>query len=174
MKQLLLLRHAKSDWSTQCSDINRPLNPRGDANARLLGKWLQKNPDSHPDYILCSPAKRALETVQIAMKSLSPRLSVYNHDRLYLASVTDILKILATVDNRYQRVLLVGHNPGFEQLLNWLTETYEYELNSGKIVTTCNLVKLILPVTEKPFQQGQSQLIFLKRPEDFKNDLGIN
>jgi phosphohistidine phosphatase len=174
MKQLLLLRHAKSDWSTQCSDINRPLNSRGEANAQLLGKWLQKNPENHPDYILCSPAARALETIQIATKSLRDHLPVHNHDRLYLASVADILKILTTVDNRYQRVLLVGHNPGFEQLLNWLTETYEYELNSGKIVTTCNLAKLILPTTGKPFQQSQSQLVFLKRPEDFKNDLGIN
>lgn len=172
MKQLLLLRHAKSDWSMQSSDINRPLNSRGKKNAHLLGNWLLQNPDCHPDYILCSPAKRALETIQIAMKSLKSHITIQSDDRLYLASVTSILKILTSIDNRYQRVLLVGHNPGFEHLLNWLTETYEYELNSGKIVTTCNLAKLNLATTN-PFQQGQSHLVFLKRPKDFKHDLKI-
>ncbi len=173
MKQLLLLRHAKSDWSTQSSDINRPLNLRGKKNAHLLGKWLQQNPDCHPDYILCSPAKRTLETIQIAMKSLKSHIAIQSDDRLYLASVTTILKILTSLDSRYQRILLVGHNPGFEHLLNWLTETNAYELNSGKIVTTCNLAKLTLATTVNPFQQGQSHLLFLKRPNDFKHDLEI-
>lgn len=174
MKQLLLLRHAKSDWSSNCSDLNRPLNQRGETNAKLLNQWLQNNPDCHPDYILCSPAKRAIETSQLATQSLMPPALIHNDERLYLPSVSNIITVLASIEAHYQRVLLVGHNPGFEQLLIWLTKTQPNQLKTDKTMTTCNLAKLSLPAIKDPFQQGQSELIFLKRPEDFKNDLAIN
>jgi len=174
MKQLLLLRHAKSDWSSHSSDLNRPLNQRGETDAKLLNKWFQNNPDCHPDYILCSPAKRAADTLQLATQSLLPPSLIHHDERLYLPSVSTIITVLASIEAQYQQVLLVGHNPGFEQLLIWLTETQPDNLKTDKTMTTCNLAKLSLPAIKDPFQPGQSELIFLKRPEDFKNDLALS
>ncbi|MFK7836005.1 MAG: histidine phosphatase family protein [Sulfitobacter sp.] len=108
MKQLILMRHAKSDWSGgPSSDHDRPLNPRGRRAAAALGDWLRAH-DLIPDLVLCSSAIRTRETcVRLA---LPPDVAVEHIQHLYLASAETILTTLQKA--QAQRVLMIGHNPG--------------------------------------------------------------
>lgn len=108
MKRLILMRHAKSDWSGGASnDHDRPLNPRGRAAATALGDWLRTK-DLIPDQVLSSSSMRTRETY--VRLDLSPEIEVTYTRDLYLASHTDILNAMhqATGDV----LMMVGHNPG--------------------------------------------------------------
>lgn len=108
MKRLILMRHAKSDWSGgAASDFERPLNPRGRAAATALGAWL-RDMGLAPDQVLCSSAERTGETLmRLGLDSDTP---VQFKRDLYLATHHEIMQALrgATGDC----VLMIGHNPG--------------------------------------------------------------
>jgi len=112
MKHLVLMRHAKSDWSAGGhSDFTRPLNPRGRKAATALGQWL-RDMDVIPDQVLCSSAARTSETVQ-RLHLPTDVSSTFTKD-LYLASHHDILHALRQATGDV--VLVVGHNPGIGNL----------------------------------------------------------
>jgi phosphohistidine phosphatase len=108
MLRLILMRHAKSDWSHGASDHDRPLNARGRAAAEALGNWLRAE-DLLPDRVLCSTAARTRETC--ALLNLPPSSVVDHHRQLYLADPDEIIE---TLRQRAEgpSVLLVAHNPG--------------------------------------------------------------
>jgi phosphohistidine phosphatase len=105
MKTLILMRHAKSDWSLSEPDHDRPLNARGIRSARALGEWLRQN-GLAPDTALVSDARRTRETFGL----LALDTPVHFEPRLYLAEPETMLDLLrrATGDT----VLMIGHNPG--------------------------------------------------------------
>ena len=108
MRRLILMRHAKSDWSHGTSDHDRPLNPRGRSAAEALGNWLRAE-GLLPDAVLCSTAARTRETC--AILNLPESCAVEHVRQLYLAEPSEIIANLrqrATGDT----VLLVAHNPG--------------------------------------------------------------
>ncbi|SFG69494.1 SixA phosphatase family protein [Sulfitobacter dubius] len=108
MRRLILMRHAKSDWSHGTSDHDRPLNPRGRSAAEALGNWLRAE-GLLPDAVLCSTAARTRETC--AILNLPESCAVEHLRQLYLAEPSEIIANLrqrATGDT----VLLVAHNPG--------------------------------------------------------------
>ena len=108
MKRLILMRHAKSDWSSgAASDHDRPLNTRGRRSAAALGDFLRDN-DLLPDQVLCSSAERTGETL-LRLK-LPEGVDVTFTRDLYLATHNDILRALQKATG--QTVLIVGHNPG--------------------------------------------------------------
>ncbi|MDO9140744.1 MAG: histidine phosphatase family protein, partial [Methylobacter sp.] len=118
--ELLLLRHAKSDWSVDMDDFSRPLKKRGRRAAKQMGRWLVKQ-QLIPDIILSSPATRALATAQRVCKQLGMDESAIICDpRIYEADAQTLLALLK-VRRDERRVLLVGHNPGLEDLLLKLT-----------------------------------------------------
>ncbi len=108
MKRLILMRHAKSDWSGGASsDHDRILNPRGRTAATALGNWLREN-DLIPDQVLCSSAMRTKETcVRLGLPS---EIEVTYLRPLYLASTEVILDTLQAAQGNC--VLMIGHNPG--------------------------------------------------------------
>lgn len=119
-KELLLLRHGKSDWDTDTIDFDRPLNKRGKSNAQQMGKWLDEQKLT-PDLILCSPAIRARTTAAILCEAMGiPIDSIQIEESIYEASLSDLQQVLSNVPDSIQRLLLVGHNPGFESLLSEL------------------------------------------------------
>jgi len=125
MKHLLLLRHAKSDWDDpSLPDIDRPLSPRGERDAPRIGEALRKR-KPHPDVILSSTARRTRETiaavVEAAKLSIEPQFTA----SLYAASASDILKIVRGLPVDAGSALLVGHNPGFEELASYLIDTWQ-------------------------------------------------
>ena len=116
MRTLLLLRHAKSSWDDdRRDDHERPLAPRGVRAAALVGAYLGEEGRA-PELVLCSTARRAVETWErvAAQLSRAPRLVL--DEALYLASAEQILARIRRSDARVRRLLVVGHNPGFQQL----------------------------------------------------------
>src|SRR5262245_44557478 len=117
MKTLFLIRHAKSSWAEPgLSDRERPLNDRGRRDAPKMGKRLAKR-DAVPDLILSSPAVRALETAEIIAEKLDyRRKDIVVVDRLYGVAADDLLALIQKLDDKLQRVMLFGHNPGLTEL----------------------------------------------------------
>ena len=122
-RELILLRHGKSDWNTDTDDFNRPLKDRGKRGAQRIGVWLAQQ-ELIPDLIMTSPAERALVTAQKCCKAMGMGSDDVNTDRaIYLATRQELLDALATCPSDAHRVMLVGHNPGVEDLLEYLSST---------------------------------------------------
>lgn len=116
MRRLLLLRHAKSSWKTEGQDdFDRPLSPRGRKSAPVMGAFL-RDADIAPDLILCSTACRARETLSLILPFLRGEATIQLEDRLYLASAAKLLARLKQLDSPWQRVMVVAHNPGLQNL----------------------------------------------------------
>jgi phosphohistidine phosphatase len=126
MKTLLLLRHAKSDWGdSSLRDFDRPLAERGERDAPRIGKALRKRGVT-PDVIIASPAARAKATVQAAMKAAKVELDVTFDESIYGASSAELMKIIRRLPDTSGCALLVGHNPGFEDLVGRLSGSQEH------------------------------------------------
>jgi phosphohistidine phosphatase len=117
---LLLFRHAKSDQSSTQADIDRPLNPRGRRQAPEAGRWLADNVDGI-DLAVVSPAHRARTTWDLAAAELGRQPETRIDDRVYNASVADLLDVVRELPDEVRTVVLVGHNPGIEDLASLLT-----------------------------------------------------
>ena len=119
-RTLILLRHAKSDWSGHEADVARPLAERGRRQAPDAGRWLAANIDSI-DLAVVSPASRARSTWDLvsAELDLPPRTRI--DDRLYAASCDELLNVVRDLSDVLETVVLVGHNPGLEDLASLLT-----------------------------------------------------
>ncbi len=118
-RTLILLRHAKSDWAGTSPDAERPLSERGLSQAPLAGQWLAEHIDAI-DLALVSPAQRTRETWQLVAAQLSPVPPARFDDRIYAASVDELLDVVTTVPDDVRTLLLIGHNPGMEQLASLL------------------------------------------------------
>lgn len=118
-RTLILLRHAKSDWSASVPDFDRPLAERGRAQAPRAGRWLANNAGPI-DLAIVSPAQRARETWDLVSAQLAPAPPAHFDDRVYAASADELLEVLRDVPDDVRRVVLVGHNPGLEQLASLL------------------------------------------------------
>lgn len=120
-KKLYLLRHAKSDWSNLAlSDHGRPLNDRGRQASDLIGSRLAQMAFS-PDIVLCSTAQRTVETLERLMSAGRFNWHTQKKRDLYHASANRLLKVIHQVDSAQNRLLLVGHNPGIQDLAVALT-----------------------------------------------------
>ena len=121
MKTLLLLRHAKSSWKDpELDDHDRPLNKRGKQTAPLMGALLQDE-NLVPDLILCSSAVRTYSTALLVAEACNYGGEITQTRRLYLAEPKTYVEVLRQGDEEYERVLVVGHNPGVEAFLQALT-----------------------------------------------------
>lgn len=139
MKTLLILRHAKSSWATSMHDRQRPLNARGERDAPQMGDLL-RDEDLIPDVIITSDAVRAHTTALAVAEAAGYAREVIVDPRLYLASPQNILAVLEEVlDADVSTALIVGHNPGLEELVEQLTgERHD--------LPTAALVQLALPI----------------------------
>lgn len=122
MKTLLILRHAKSSWDNPAlSDLDRPLNKRGKRDAPRMGKHL-KQQELVPDYIVSSSAKRARKTAAKVAKACGYKDKIIRMEDLYLALPGVYYQYLQELSNKYQRVMVVGHNPTMEVLVSHLSD----------------------------------------------------
>jgi phosphohistidine phosphatase len=132
------MRHAKSDWSgPQISDFDRPINKRGTRNAIRIGGWMNEN-NHTPQKIISSPALRAKETIELVAEQISKfnLEDLTYEDELYLAGFTQLIEFINTYKDKVQSLMLVGHNPGIENLVNYLCDRSG---DKETIVTTANL-----------------------------------
>ena len=124
MRKLVLMRHAKSDWTQNEPDKQRPLNSRGRAAAPKMARWLQESAFL-PDLVLCSTATRTVETWQFMNEiHKAARMHVEFMDELYLAHELVIYQTLCDqwhLRNECETVMVLGHNPGMENLVTMLS-----------------------------------------------------
>ncbi|NIJ09011.1 phosphohistidine phosphatase [Sphingomonas vulcanisoli] len=117
MKRLTLLRHAKSgDDGMAKRDFDRPLNAKGRKVARAIGRYL-RDEGAHFDRILASPALRVAETLEEVSAGYGPGIDPAWERRIYLGTADELLDVLHEVPDEADDVLLVGHNPGLEELV---------------------------------------------------------
>jgi phosphohistidine phosphatase len=162
VKQLLLIRHAKSDWGDfSLPDFDRPLNERGKKDApvmaqRLLDKKIEI------DAFISSPAKRAKKTVGIFAETYKrDKDEIIFHEELYGAGPQVFFTVIAAVKNKFDTVAVFSHNPGITDFANLLTGT---KIDN---IPTCGVfaVKADCSSWEK-FKDAKKEFYFFSFPKD--------
>lgn len=162
-RELILMRHGKSDWDQQVEDFQRPLKERGKRGAEQLGQWLVQQ-QWLPDRVVSSPALRAIHTAQMAVQAMGmDNRSIVQERRIYAARVEDLLEVLAAIPAEAQRVMLVGHNPGFEDLTEYLVGGTIPLPKDGKLLPTASLAHLQMPDSWSDLPSGAGRLIGITR-----------
>jgi len=173
-RQLLVMRHGKSDWSVDVSDFDRPLKNRGKRAAQLMGSWLLQR-DLIPDYILSSPAVRAKNTAEKLSKAMGLSAQHVHFDaRLYGAELTYLKSALANCPVHAQRVLLIGHNPELESLLMFLNNDNLPDPDDGKLLPTATLAIFNMPDTWGGLSKNCAKLVSIIRPSELPKDFPFN
>jgi len=163
-KTLLILRHGKSDWGTGDEDFDRPLVERGRVGSVKMGTWI-KSRKLVPDVLLSSPAARARGTTQAACRAMGlPLKTVRWDERLYAASLEDLLTVLAACPASARRVLVVGHNPGLEELIDYLAGGAIEIPADGKLLPTSALAQLEIAADWAKLEENCATLISVTRP----------
>ncbi len=135
MKKLTIIRHAKSNWdNTSLSDFERPLNKRGERDAPFMGKKLYEN-GVRAEVIFSSPAKRAKTTAKLFAKELGLSKKIVYDEKIYEASGATLYEIIKNFDDKYQSIMLFGHNPGLNTLLDFLVDVYDN-------IPTCGVIEI--------------------------------
>lgn len=167
-RQLLVMRHAKAAGQHADSrDFDRPLMPRGRKDALKAGQFMRAR-GWLPERVLCSPAVRTRETLAIVLEVLEAgrvddeRL-VYD-ERLYNAPVETLLELIRESPPRLERVLLVGHNPALDHLVDRLSADPAPRNEAGKLMTTGTLALLETDQTWADLGVGGARLAELVRP----------
>jgi phosphohistidine phosphatase len=165
-RELLVLRHAKSAWDTGApSDYERPLAPRGEGDCPRIGAWIADH-ELVPDLIWSSPARRARQTIESVCAAMGfDRDEVRFEQRLYLAGLGALLDVLASTETTFRRVMVVGHNPGLEDLVFYLARSDVDVPPNGKIMPTAALAHFRLPEDWNNLANGCGELETLVRPK---------
>ncbi len=162
MPELLIMRHAKSDWHAGLADIDRPLNERGRADAQRIGAELARR-GIMPGVVLVSPAARAQETASGVVSALATAPPIETLDPLYLAEASTLLETLAASLDRHP--LLIAHNPGLDELLGWLCGSHLPRTANGKLMTTANVAIVESADRDSLYRPGACRLCDLVRPK---------
>lgn len=135
MKSLTIVRHAKSSWKHQgLSDRERPLNKRGERDAPDMAQRVAES-GIRPSQIISSPAVRAWTTAKIFARELGyPAEFLQREDGLYLASLDNLLDVVATQDAGFNHLMLFGHNPGLTDFVNYLVPGLTSNLPTSGVV----------------------------------------
>jgi phosphohistidine phosphatase len=167
-RRLILLRHAKSSWDdASLPDEKRPLAPRGKRAVAALEQYLQAN-DPEIELVLCSPARRTRETWDGVRNGLRSAPDVRFVPEVYEATADDLLDVLHQVDDRYTSILVIGHNPGMEDLADGLIADGKRKALArlGHGFPTGALATLSLDVTWTELDRGAARLERYARPKD--------
>lgn len=166
MKELILVRHAKSDWANESvKDIDRHLNDRGYADAYQLSQWY-KSEFSLPDLMVSSPATRAMNTAYIFARTFRmPEAQIMVHGDLYESTLQEYLKVISGIDKKISRLMMFGHNPAITNLTNELNKDLMFEN-----VPTCGIIKIGFPYDswKEVVENKHGQLLLNKFPKSFK------
>ena len=160
MKQLIIVRHAKSDWENpDLRDFDRPLNKRGKTNAPEMAHRLVKK-QIKPELIVSSTALRALTTAKFFADTWQmPLADIQGQPSIYEASVNTLLKVINNFDNKYNMIAMFGHNPGLTDLVYYL-DGHIYEM------PTCSVVILEFPFDDwAMISEGTAKVVLFDYPK---------
>lgn len=160
MKQLFLLRHAKSSWdNSSLSDFERPLNRRGRTAAPFMGELIAKR-KIQPGIIVSSPAVRARQTAELFKEAAGLRCPLRFEKQIYEASLADLRIAVSELEEEFASALLVGHQPGTGELIRFLTG------ESPEVPTAC-FTSISLKVDKwADIRSGSGKLDLILRPKE--------
>lgn len=166
MTELLVMRHAKSDWSGFQADIDRPLNKRGRNNADTMGARLLAM-KLVPDRIVSSPSQRTRDTVKGLQHHLELDEDSIEYDpMLYLASKSLLLDCIRDNIKEGERLMILAHNPGIDDLVERLSDRALPLTDSMKLMTTAAVAHFSVELKDGRFDPSSARLIELLRPGD--------
>ena len=161
-KKLYLVRHAKSDWShAGLSDFERPLNERGLRNAPFMADQFA-GAGKTVDFILTSPANRAITTAGYFKRQLGMRDNQWDTERkIYEADTARLLAIINRLDDQHNTVMLVGHNPGLSSMVQMLTGEWV-------VMSTCSIAEIEIPFDSwSMVSEGSGNLLSFDFPKRY-------
>ncbi len=165
--QLIIVRHAKSAWDdASLDDYDRPLSPRGLNDIPPMARWLATH-KLEIDLILSSSAKRTRQTAQLLCEhtGLNPK-KIKWQDALYLADTTTLLETIGQTPAKTKQLMLIGHNPGLEELLTHLCGDELPLTSSGKLLTTATIAIVAVPDGWQTIKPHSCHLVKLMRPKE--------
>ena len=164
MKALYLLRHAKSSWKDAgLQDFDRPLNNRGREAAPRVGQLIQKS-GLQIDLLVSSPAARARQTAALVREAAGISAELLYDERIYEADAERLLEVVRQSAESAEALLLVGHNPGMEELVKLLT-------GADERMPTAALACVALDVEKwSKVREGAGRLEWLVRPKELSED----
>ena len=165
-RELLLMRHGKSDWSVDATDFDRPLNRRGERDAQSMGGWM-KQQQWIPDWVITSPALRARNSAARCCREFATAggvkeremMAVHYRQKLYEASSDNLLSQLQRVPESAKRVLVVGHNPGLESLVRALSDLPVSLPKHGKLFPTAALAHFVINSRWKKIKTDRKSVV---------------
>ena len=164
MKTLILMRHAKSSWKDHnLEDIDRPLKKRGKKDAQNIGKLIAEK-ELVPQIIYCSPAKRAQRTAEVILDELKQDIPLDTVDVLYMAEVPVFYQLIKSIPDELERVMIIGHNPGLESLVQLLSGQIE-SLSTGALAN----VSLPIKNWKELDAETKGELVDLFKPKHDKD-----
>lgn len=160
-KKLLIIRHAKSDWgNADLKDFDRPLNHRGKKDAPEMAKRLI-NKGIKPDFIISSPALRAISTCKIISEKLEFKDKIYIEPDIYEATYNTLLRLINGFNNDHNFVALFGHNNGITDLAIHLSDADIYD------IPTCGMVLIEFPFDDwNMISKGTGEVLFYDYPKN--------
>ena len=166
MRRLHLLRHAKSSWDDPTlDDHERPLAPRGRKAAALIAGWAREN-DVRPELVVCSSAVRARETLERVISELGgPEVRI--DEALYGAGAEELLEHVRALPDEVEEAMLVGHNPGFGNLVLLLAEPGDLRERAEEKVPTGALATLEADIARwSDLEPGGARLVAFVLPRE--------
>ena len=154
------MRHAKSSWAdSSVADFDRPLNERGLRDAPLVGRFMRRQ-KLRPGLVLCSPAERARQTASLVAQAAGLPAPLRYDERIYEATPARLAEVVSQVEEGVDELLLVGHNPGLEGLLELLT-------GESRRMPTAALARLLLDVEKwGKLGEGAGRVELFVRPKE--------
>ncbi|MDE1190902.1 MAG: histidine phosphatase family protein [Arachidicoccus sp.] len=160
MKELLIIRHAKSSWNDpSLRDFDRPLNKRGLQDAPMMAQRLAQK-KFNPDLLLSSDAKRAFATCMFFAKKF-PLADVLTEHKLYEALPKEFYDVIENISNSYNSVAIFSHNSGITDFVNELTNVHV------DVVPTCGIFAIKAAIDNwKDFRKGEKAFWFFDYPKN--------
>ena len=161
MKQIYILRHAKSSWDNKnLTDFERPLSERGKNDAKKLCSYVHKN-HFKIEKVICSKAKRTKQTFDLIADGLNFKIEdAYYTDKLYFGDTEYILKAITEIDEKFKNILIIGHNPTLHLLIERLTGVPIDKF------TTCNLAIVNFNGSWKKISSDKCKLELVVKPKE--------
>lgn len=169
MKLLSLMRHGKSDWDAPFDiDFDRPLANRGRRDSPLMGEYMAEL-NLMPDRIVSSPAERARQTAELFAEAVDYRQKIRWVESAYAASSGELMSVLRQQPDEASHILMIGHNPGLEDLAATIIGADAYGMALGVRLPTAALAHIALNVDSwSEIQANCGQLQWLVTPKLLK------
>jgi phosphohistidine phosphatase len=163
MRTLYLLRHAKSSWKdASLADFERPLKGRGREAAEAMGRFLHSKKVNIP-ILISSPSIRTRQTVEIVLRHAKLGVEPQFDQRIYEASLSTLVQVVSEIPDDMKAAMLVGHNPGMEELLAFLTR-------ESRHMPTCALARVSIESGWKEAGRSSGKLEWFVTPKDLDED----